>query len=442
MESLYDGREKSTMTPKNSSLGYVVRMKLPLLVVLPFLGIALLLGAGGGYAGALLWLGPMACPETREVCQEFRIFWKAWRIASENFVDRQAIVPKTMVEGSINGMLDSLGDRGHTRFLPAEAARKWDESLSGEFEGIGAYLDMRNGYGYVVAPIDGSPAQRAGLLPGDQIIMVNGQPTMGWTLEELVSQIRGPKGSTVTLTIIHFGANEPIEVVIQRDRIEVPSVSWQMLPGQIAFVRLTTFAQRSADEMKQALARARAQGARMLILDLRNNQGGYVNEAIGIASQFLPQGTTILIEEDRNGKRTAKKAEAGGVALDLPMVVLINYNTASSSEIVSGALQDAGRAKLVGVRTVGTGTVLTTYRFEDGARLLLGTIQWLTPTGRLIRKQGIEPDVEVALPIGARILSPAEAGTLSEAELQASEDVQLLRAIEVVRQQAANNVGE
>lgn len=421
----------------DSFLGRIIRMKLPLSVVLPLLCVTLLLGTGGGYAGALLWFGPTVCTESKTVCQEFQLFWKVWQITSKNFVDPQAIVPEIMVEGSINGMLDSLGDRGHTRFLPAEAARKWDESLSGEFEGIGAYLDMRNGQGYVVAPIDGSPAQRSGLLPGDQIITVNGQSTIGWTIEELVSQIRGPKGSTVTLTIIHLGADESVDVAIQRDKIEVPSVSWQMLPDQIALIRLTTFAQRSSEEMKQALTQARNQGARMLIFDLRNNQGGYVHEAIGIASQFLPEGTTVLIEEDRNGQQVAKKTEAGGIALDLPMVVLINYNTASSSEIVSGALQDAGRAKLVGVRTVGTGTVLTTYRFDSGARLLLGTVQWLTPTGRLIRKQGIEPDVEVVLPIGSRMLSPAELATISATDLQASEDIQLLRAIEIVRQPAA-----
>jgi carboxyl-terminal processing protease len=423
--------ERNTM--KHASFARVVRFQLPIWLVAPMLGVALLLGVGWGYAGAWLSFPPATCPESHQVCEQFTLYWKVWELASENFVDEEAIVPETMIEGSINGMLDSLGDRGHTRFLPAEAARKWDESLSGEFEGIGAYLDMRNGQGYVVAPIDGSPADKAGLRAGDLIIEVDGQPTMGWTIEELVAQIRGPEGSTVTLTIQHVDEEETVDIVIERDRIEVPSVSWRMLPNDVAFVRLTTFARRSAEEMQQALTEAKQEGARMVIFDLRNNQGGYVHEAIGIASQFLPEGTTVLLEEDREGNRTAEKAHEGGVALDIPVVVLINYNTASSSEIVSGALQDTGRAELVGTRTVGTGTVLTTYKLEGGARLLLGTVQWLTPHGRLIRKQGIEPDVEVSLPVGSRILSPAEATELSEEELLNSEDVQLVRAFEVVQ---------
>jgi carboxyl-terminal processing protease len=186
--------------------------------------------------------------------------------------------------------------------------------------------------------------------------------------------------------------------------------------------------------MKSALTEAQNQGAQAIVLDMRNNPGGLVNEAIGIASQFLPQGTVVLLEEDRNGDRTASKAQGGGVALEIPMVILVNGNTASSAEIVSGALQDAERASLVGETTVGTGTVLSNFPLEGGARLLLGTSQWLTPDGRLIRKQGIEPDIEVELPLDAQMLSPVDVEQLSGEELQQSEDIQLLRAIEELQQ--------
>jgi carboxyl-terminal processing protease len=208
-----------------------------------------------------------------------------------------------------------------------------------------------------------------------------------------------------------------------------------MLPNDIAIVYLDSFASRSADEMEAALKEAQEQGAKQLILDIRNNGGGLVNEAIGIASQFLPEGTPVLLEQNRDGDREVSEARSGGVALDIPMVVLINFHTASSAEILSGALQDQERAPLIGVRTVGTGTVLTPYELEGGAKLLLGTQQWLTPNGRTIRNQGISPDIEIALPVDIAPLSPREAAALSEDELMESEDVQLVKAIEVLLEQ-------
>jgi carboxyl-terminal processing protease len=200
----------------------------------------------------------------------------------------------------------------------------------------------------------------------------------------------------------------------------------------VAYVRLNSFAQRSASEMERALTAAQEQGAESLVLDLRDNPGGLVNEALGIAGQFLPEGTTVLLEENREGERIPSKTQIEGVAQDIPMVVLVNFNTASSAEIISGALQDAGRAQVIGTPTVGTGTVLSTYMLEDGAQLLLGTSQWLTPDGRLIRNQGIQPDVEVMLPLGVQPLSPSAAEDLSMSEIEESEDAQLLEALDMV----------
>lgn len=418
------------------------RIELPIWLVVPLLGIMLLLGAGGGFAAGWIVHPTTNCPESPEVCEEFGAFWEVWQLASENFVDAEAVQPDRMTEWAINGMLDSLGDQGHTRYLSAEAAHRWDESLSGEFEGIGAYLDMRDDVPIIVAPIEGSPAEAAGLRENDIILKVDGQDTLGWTIEEVVAAIRGPRGSTVVLTVQHIDEEIPVEISVKRDTIEVPNVTWRMLPGDIALIQLTSFSQRSAAEMTQALTEAKDEGARAVILDIRNNLGGYVHEAIGIASQFLPEGTTVLLEQDRSGTREPSKTIGGGVALDMPMVVLINQNTASSAEILSGALQDEARAELVGVRTVGTGTVLSTYNLEDGAKLLLGTMQWLTPDGREIRRQGIEPDIEVMLPFDVVPLSPREAGQLSAEELHESEDVQLSRAYEVIQEALAQGDNE
>jgi carboxyl-terminal processing protease len=331
-------------------------------------------------------------------------------------------------------MLDSLGDAGHTRFLSAEDARRWEESIEASFEGIGAYIDVRDGQTIIVAPIKGSPAEEAGIRAGDIILKVDGEDTAGWTVEELATRVRGPEGTTVVLTVIHLSERAPVDIEVERDEIEIPSVSWTMLPDDVAFVRLNSFSQRSAAEMEEALTEAQDEGARALVLDLRNNPGGLVNEALDIAGQFLPEGTTVLLEENRSGERTPSRVTNEGVAQDIPMVVLVNFNTASASEIVSGALQDEERATVVGVTTVGTGTVLSPYQLEGGARLLLGTAQWLTPDGRLIRNQGIKPDIEVLLPAGVFPLSPSEAEDFSRQELQDSEDEQLLEALEVLEE--------
>lgn len=411
----------------------IFRVQLPLWLVLLLLGPMLILGAGGGFV-VTQWFTPTTnCPEAPEVCAEFGVFWQAWELASNKFVDPTAVDPQQMTEGAISGMLDSLGDQGHTRFLSAEAAQRWAESLSGEFEGIGAYLNVQDDQAIIVRPIEGSPAERAGLLAGDIILEVDGQSTEGMPVEELVALVRGPRGTTVRLTILHPGEEVPVEIAIERNTIEVPSVTWRMLPDDVAFVRLNSFAQRSAEEMQQALTEVQEQGAQAIVLDLRNNPGGLLNEAIGITSEFLPEGTPVLIEEDREDNRKISYANPGGVALDIPVVVLVNSNTASSAEILSGALQDAQRARVLGVPTIGTGTVLTTFNLNDGARLLLGTSQWLTPSGRLIRETGIVPDIEVALDPGTQPLSPAEAAELSANELQQSADTQLVEALDLLR---------
>jgi carboxyl-terminal processing protease len=413
------------------------RAQVPLWVVIPFFAFTLVFGMGGGFAGAQMLVPATECPDSPEVCAEFADFWRVWDLASQNFVEPEAIVPRQMIDGAINGMLNSLGDQGHTRYLSAEDAEQWAESISGSFEGIGAYIDIREGQPVIVAPIEGSPAEAAGLQAGDLILEVDGEDTTNWTIEELVANVRGPEGTTVTLTVLHPGETAPVDIEVERDQVEVPSVSWTMLPDDIAFVRLTSFAQRSSNEMEEALTEAQEAGAQGLVLDLRDNPGGLVHEAIDIAGQFLPEGTTVLLEEDRSGERTPSRTRREGVAQEIPMVVLVNFNTASSSEIVSGALQDFERAEVIGVPTTGTGTVLSTFRLDSGGQLLLGTSQWLTPDGRLIRNQGIKPDVEVMLPLDVPQVSPQSAREMSEEEITESGDEQLLTGLDMVLEAAA-----
>ncbi|NJO05389.1 MAG: PDZ domain-containing protein, partial [Chloroflexaceae bacterium] len=226
------------------------RVQVPLWLVAPILGITLMFGIGGGIVGARQLTPSGECPESPEVCEGFGAFWQAWNIASENFVDADAVDPRLMTEGAIRGMLDSLGDQGHTRFLSAEESARWSESIAGSFEGIGAFIDVRDGQTVIVAPIEGSPAERAGIRAGDIILAVNGVSTENWTVEELATNVRGPRGSTVVLTVLHEGEQVPVDIEVRRDKIEVPSVSWTMLPDDVALVRLTSFAQRSARELE------------------------------------------------------------------------------------------------------------------------------------------------------------------------------------------------
>jgi carboxyl-terminal processing protease len=416
----------------------VARLQMPIWLVLPVLCLTLIVGVGMGVAGQR-WLAPSGdCPQASATCAEFAKFWQVWDLAQSNFVDPKALSSEQMTAGAINGMLDSLGDQGHTRYLTAAEAKRWGESLSGSFEGIGAYISVRDGKPMVASPVEGSPAEKAGIRAGDFILKVNDTDVTSMTSTDVVSLVRGPSGSSVRLTLRHADADTPYELTVVRAKIEVPSVSWKMLPDNVALVRLTQFARRSGDELATALKQARAGGAKAIVFDMRDNGGGLVNEALSVAGEFLPADSTVLLEEDRTGKRVPLKATGDGAARDLPMVVLVNGNTASSAEIVAGALQDAGRARLIGESTIGTGTVLTPYNIQGGGQLLLGTVQWLTPDGRLIRQQGVTPDVKVSLGPGDQALTPAEAAALSAQALKESKDVQLVRALELLGGAAQN----
>jgi carboxyl-terminal processing protease len=433
-----------------------MHFQMPIWLVSPLLGLMLALGLGGGYFAATQRSTPIVralslmvsrgqgyftaaqgsgtCPQSAAICARFNNFWKAWDLAADQYVDPAAVDPNKMIDGAISGMIESLGDTDHTEYLSAEQALAHREALAGAYVGIGARIDVKNRQPLVVEPFAGSPAEQAGLRPGDLILKVNGEDVRGFSKDQLAQLIRGPEGTQVTLTILHADALAPIELTITRAVFTIASVNWQMLPNQVALIQLTQFGERTSDEFKQALADARVKSATAIVLDLRGNSGGYLEELIGVASQLLPPETTVLIEQDRDGRRAPLKTRAAGVVNDLPMVVLIDYSSISAGEILAGALKDAGRARVIGQPTFGTATVLEEFDLNDGAQVLIGTSQWLTPKGEVVRGKGIQPDELIILSPNTAPLSPQDAAALDQQALLNGSDIQLARALQVLKE--------
>ncbi|MEZ4731053.1 MAG: S41 family peptidase [Caldilineaceae bacterium] len=362
----------------------------------------------------------------------FDVFWQAWTIVQEHFIDRDVLDSKELTYGAIEGMVEALGDEGHMTFLTPSELEHQQTSIAGSFTGIGAQLGVRDGLPVIIAPIDDSPAAAAGIKAGDIILSVDGEDVTSFSLDEIVDRVRGPKGTEVVLTLLREDEDNSLQITIVRDEIKVAAVSWTMVPGtQVALLRLNQFSANAKAEIVTALNAIEEAGAEGLIVDVRNNPGGLLTQAIGVTSQFLERGN-VLQEENANGRRRAFRVERGGVATEIPMVVLINPGSASSSEIFAGAIQDYGRGALIGETTFGTGTVLQTFTLDDGSALLLGTSQWLTAEGRLIRKQGIAPDVKVELAPDGEFLTPSLVKELTAEEVATSGDAQLLAGLEAL----------
>ena len=331
---------------------------------------------------------------------EFKAFWEAWDVLHQHYVDQTALDVKTLVNGAIRGLVDAVGDTGHTRFLTAAEVTASHQSLSGSITGIGARMSQVDASFVVQSVVPSSPAEKAGLRAGDTVLEVDGVSVDGKTLDDVVNSIRGDAGTSVKLQIGRAD-QAAFEVTIVRATISVPAVSWSLVPGtKIADIRIEEFSKGVTDDLKGALLEAGKAGATGVILDLRDDPGGYVDEAVGVASVFLPSGT-VYQERDGTGKTTPVPVKAGERATDLPLALLVNLGSASASEIVAGAIQDAGRAKLYGATTFGTGTVLSEFDLSDGSALLVGTLEWLTPDGRQIWHHGITPNVAIDLPAGA-----------------------------------------
>jgi carboxyl-terminal processing protease len=359
---------------------------------------------------------------------------QAYRIIEEHYADRTTLVNTNLTYGALTGMVEALGDTGHSRFLTPDMVRSEARQISGEFEGIGALLNVnQEGNPVILAPMDGSPAQKAGLHPGDIILEVNGADVSHSPLSDVVQKVIGPAGTNVTLTIRDPQSNQVRKVTITRAKIIVQNVTWQMLPGtNLAHIRIASFSNNVTSDLEKAIQAAKAQGAKGILLDLRNNPGGLLNEAVGVTSQFIKDGN-VLQTKDAQGRVSTVPVQKGGIATDIPMVVLINQGSASAAEITAGAIQDYGRAQLVGDKTFGTGTVLNQFRLPDGSAILLATELWLTPKGRVIWHQGIAPDVSVPLATDISPSIPETERNLTADNLKSLKDVQLLKAIDLLQ---------
>lgn len=362
---------------------------------------------------------------------EFATLQATWDLIHSEWAVPDEVDDAALLYGAAAGMVDALGDEGHSRFLDPEAASKFAEATQGEFTGVGVEIDVRTGVPVVVAPIDGSPADEAGVRSGDTIVEIDGQETDRLTLDEVADLIRGEAGTSVTLGLLRRGGTAPLEVTLTRREITLEPVSWRMLPGGIAQVRIAGFTAGATEDLKAALTAIRGRGAEAIVLDLRNNPGGLVTEAIGVASQFMAEGATIFQQQGRDGPpQPVKTVGRDGLWLDRPLVVLVNGGSASAAEIVGGALRDQGRATLIGETTFGTGTVLAPFAQPDGSVVLLGTALWLTPDGERLWKEGVTPDAEVELPLDAVPSRPADDASLTEAEWRALDDLQLRKGYE------------
>ncbi|HUA64366.1 MAG TPA: S41 family peptidase [Alphaproteobacteria bacterium] len=367
-----------------------------------------------------------------DAVSDFRLMAQAWNIIERNYVDRPAVQPTALTDGAISGMVDALGDTGHSTFLTPQMIKQLGVMESGSLKGVGLEIQMKNRQVVIVAPIDNSPAQRAGLRSGEIIISVDGRDVAGLPLDQVVGQITGPIGTSVTLGILDPKTHKLRNVTLDRATIQIQNVTWQRLPGtEIADVRIAGFDDGTAKDLQRALGEIQEQNIRGLILDLRDNPGGELDEAVAVASQFLTNGDVLLVK-DAKGKVTPVPVKTGGLAPNLPMVVLINGGTASAAEIVAGALNDAHRAILVGDTTFGTGTVLREFPLVNGSALMLAVQEWLTPSGHSFWHKGIKPELEVALGTDVNPLVPSLERGMTAAQLQSSDDQQLLRALKWV----------
>ena len=344
----------------------------------------------------------------------FAPFWEAWDIVHQEYVD-QPVNDLNLMRGAIEGMLNALGDP-HTSYMSPEEYTQANESLEGEYEGIGAWVDTSGEYVEIISPMKGSPAAEAGLLPKDLIIAIDGEDMSGIPGDIALQSILGPAGSDVTLTIRR--ENETFDVTITRQQIIVPTVEHEMLEDDIAYIALYTYGDKSTEQLRDALRDLLAQDPIGLIFDLRNNGGGYLTTAIEVVSEFIRDGV-VMYEQEGDGVIRTYEAISGGLATEIPLVVLVNEGTASASEITAGAIQDRGRGPLVGAVTFGKGSVQNWIPLNDNAGAVRVTVaRWLTPDQRQLSGDGLTPEYIVEM---------------TEEDYTEGRDPQLEKAVEVLK---------
>ncbi|MGE5262166.1 MAG: S41 family peptidase [Acidobacteriota bacterium] len=417
---------------------YLLRRITVVMIVVLLLGLGMTAGIVLEHQTQIAHAQTGTTPTPTAAGPDMQLITEAWNTINRVYVDRSALQGKSLTYGAISGMVSALGDTGHSTFMSPGMAKSERDYTQGSFEGIGAEVENKDGHVTIVAPFDGSPAAQAGLKPGDAILKVDDQDVTGLPLEQVIGKILGPAGTHVKLTVLDPKTGQKRDLDLVRAKIVMHNVTWQKLPGtNIAHLRLMGFSQGVSQQLKQALAEMQQQGVVGVILDLRNNPGGLLNEAVNTTSQFLSSGD-VLLEQDARGQTVHVAVKPGGVATGMPMVVLINNGSASASEIVAGALQDAGRARLVGETTFGTGTVLSEFPLSDGSAMMLAIQEWLTPNGRVIWHKGITPDDAVTQPDGGTQLTPDAERNMTADQLRGSSDQQLLQGLKLLTQSALN----
>lgn len=326
--------------------------------------------------------------------KDFTKLYETFESIKANYIHK--VDDKKLIEGAINGMVESLGDP-YSDYMTAKETKEFNETISSSFEGIGAQVEQKDNNIVIVAPIKGSPAEKAGLKANDVILEVDGKSIQGMTSNEAVSLIRGKKGTKVNLKISRPGTSEPIELNITRDVIPVETVYGEMLDGQIGKIQITTFSERTYTELVSHINELKKQGMKGLILDLRQNPGGLLDQAIDISSLFVPNGKVIYQMEKNDGKKVRQLSNQKE-PFDIPLVAVVDGGSASASEILAGALKESAGVPIVGEKTFGKGTAQTAASYNDGSSLKLTTGKWLTPSGEWINEQGIVPDYEVKMP--------------------------------------------
>ena len=333
-------------------------------------------------------------PERR--AEGFGILQEIQDTLEREHINRDSLDTEKLTLDAINGMLRGLDDP-YAAYLTPERHAVESQDLKGRFEGIGAQVEIRNGEIIIVSPMPDTPAEMAGIRPGDVILEINGGSTQGISLLEAVNQIRGPRGEAVHLVILHKGDKDPVELTIIRDTINLVSVNLKMMVGRIAHIKITNFWGSTNQELVGALEKVSRFQARGLILDLRNNPGGLVSSVVDVTNQFIDDGL-VLYEVRGDGERRDWAADSSGLATDIPIVVLVNEGSASGSEVMAGALMDHDRATVVGATTFGKGSVNTLRDLSDGSGLTFTIARWYTPGGTLIEGEGVEPDIAIEQP--------------------------------------------
>ncbi len=392
-----------------------------------FIVIALVLG-GGIFYGGYTWGVERTANATATLLvnggapaflsdANISTLWDTISLLKQNYYDIKDVSDQQLIYGAAAGAASAVGDP-YTVFFSPKDAQSFSEDLNGNFGGIGAEIGVQGGQLVIIAPLKGNPAEAAGLKSGDAVMAINASSTAGMTADEAVNLIRGPIGSTVTLSILRQGWTAPKDFKVARANIVVPALDWKMLPGQIAYFSLSSFNANAANLFYTDALSALMQGAKGMVLDLRDDPGGYLDVAQQIAGWFLPRGAVVVRERMRDGSETVLRANGNAALAQMPVVVLVNGGSASASEILSGALRDDRGVKLVGTQTFGKGSVQEIENLPDGSELKVSIAEWLTPKGYTINKVGLKPDYIVPL---------------TEADVAAGKDPQLDKALQVLQ---------